>query len=321
MVQITEGKFEVDGVSLHSKTWLPDGEVKAKLIFFHGFSDHIDRYYDFFPSLARHGIASYGVDQRGWGRSAPAKAHRGRTGPTTRVLADMAAFIRSQLPSAVPVFVAGHSMGGGQVLTLCSTPEYEDLVGQVRGWLLESPFVGFAPELKPNWFTVASGKLAAKLLPNFQMVNVIPPENVSRDPEVQKSLHADELCHNTGTLEGLSGMLDRTGRLSSGELKLSGKVQSLLMTFGTDDKATSYDIAKQWFDRQKMEDAEFKSYDGAYHQLHADLGCEQYNQDTADWILARAGGSGATATATPTATNSAVAPAPEAEVTKAESKL
>ncbi|KAJ1329155.1 acylglycerol lipase [Microdochium nivale] len=317
MVQITEGKFEVDGVSLHTKTWLPDGEVKAKLIFFHGFSDHIDRYYDFFPSLAKHGIASYGLDQRGWGRSTPSKAHWGRTGPTTRVLADMAAFIRSQLPSEVPVFVAGHSMGGGQVITLASTPEYEELVGQVRGWLLESPFIGFAPELKPYWFTVMFGKLAAMIMPNKQMVNVIPPENLSRDPEVHKSLHADELCHNTGTLAGLAGMLDRTAKLSSGELKLSGKVQSLLMMFGTCDKATSYDIGRAWFDRQKMDDAEFKSYEGAYHQLHADSDREQYYQDTADWILARAsGGSAAASAAAP-----APASAPAAEGTKAESKL
>ncbi|KAH7032814.1 hydrolase [Microdochium trichocladiopsis] len=317
MVQVTEGKFEIDGASLHSKTWLPDGEVKAKLIFFHGFSDHIDRYYDFFPSLARRGIATYGIDQRGWGKSAPGKAHRGRTGPTTRVMADMAAFIKSQLPSPdAPVFVLGHSMGGGQVLTFASTPEYDDVVAQVRGWLLESPFVGFAPELKPNWFTVASGKLAARVVPNFQMVNVIPPENLTRDPEVQKSLHADELVHNTGTLEGLAGMLDRTGKLSSGELKISGKVKSLFMTFGTEDKATSYDLAKAWFDRQTtIPDAEFKSYDGAYHMLHADLGCEKYYEDTANWILARAGGGDGS-----TRTESAPAPAP-AEGTKAESKL
>jgi len=314
MVQVTEGKFVIDDISLHSKTWMPDGEVKAKLIFFHGFSDHIDRYYDFFPSLARAGIASYGIDQRGWGKSTPGKAHWGRTGPTTRVLADMAAFIKSQLPSDVPVFVLGHSMGGGQVLTFASTPEYDSVVAQVRGWLLESPFVGFAPELKPNWLTVMGGKLAAKVLPNMQMVNVIPPENVTRDPEVQKSLHADKLCHNTGTLEGLSGMLDRTGKLSSGELKLSAKVRSLLMTFGTADKATSYDIAKAWFDRQTtIPDAEFKSYDGCYHQLHADFGREQYNQDTADWILARCGAEGVAAK-----TESAPAPMPAATV---ESKL
>ena len=68
----------------------PDGPVIAKLIFIHGFSDHVGRYYGFFPSLAARGIAVHGLDQRGWGRSVRKPAERGLTGPTTQVLADMA---------------------------------------------------------------------------------------------------------------------------------------------------------------------------------------------------------------------------------------
>jgi acylglycerol lipase len=79
------------------------------MIIIHGFNDHVNRYYDFFPYLAERGIAVYGMDQRGWGRSVKTHADKGKTGPTARVLADMAAFIRTQLPSEVPVFVLGHS--------------------------------------------------------------------------------------------------------------------------------------------------------------------------------------------------------------------
>jgi alpha-beta hydrolase superfamily lysophospholipase len=87
----------------------PEDSVKAKMIMFHGFNDHVNRYYGFFPYLADRGIAVYGLDQRGWGRSVRTDSDKGKTGPTTRVLADMAAFIRRQLPSDVPVFVLGHS--------------------------------------------------------------------------------------------------------------------------------------------------------------------------------------------------------------------
>jgi predicted alpha/beta hydrolase len=80
------------------------------MIMVHGFNDHVNRYYGFFPYLAERGIAVYGFDQRGWGRSAPNHADKGKTGPTARVLDDLAAFIRTQLPSVeVPVFVLGHS--------------------------------------------------------------------------------------------------------------------------------------------------------------------------------------------------------------------
>ena len=260
------------------------------MVMIHGFSDHVNRYYGFFPYLAERGIAVYGYDQRGWGRSVKKPGDRGKTGPTSRVLADMAAFIRAKLeeaPRDAPIFVLGHSMGGGQTLTLVSTPEYEDLVGRVRGWMLESPFVGFAPELQPHWLTVASGRLAAHVVPNFKMVRPIPPEHLTRDPEVQRSLADDPLLHDTGTLEGLAGMLDRTDKLRSGALKPSKKVKSLFVVHGTEDKSTSCARSKEWFDRHTFEDGTFKAYDGVYHQIHADLGKEEFYKDVADWILQR----------------------------------
>lgn len=291
MVQITEGTFDIEGVSLFTKTWLPEGPLKAKMIMFHGFSDHVDRYYGFFPYLAERSIAVYGVDQRGWGRSATKHADKGKTGPTTRVLADMAAFIRTQLPSTVPVFVLGHSMGGGQVLTLASTPSYEDLISQIRGWILESPFVGFAPELQPSWLTVASGRLASHVLPHFKLHRPIPPEDITRSAEVQASIRADDLMHDYGTLEGLAGMLDRTDALSSGRLVPSGNVAALLMVHGTADKATSFERSREWFERNKgrLADAEFRPFDGFAHQLHADPGKEEFYELVATWILARSG--------------------------------
>ncbi|KAF2971210.1 hypothetical protein GQX73_g2341 [Xylaria multiplex] len=294
MVQETEGTFNIDGASLYTKTWLPDGPIKAKMIMFHGFSDHIGRYYGFFPYLAERGIAVYGVDQRGWGRSVKKDSDKGKSGPTARVLADMAAFIRTQLPSDVPVFVLGHSMGGGQVLTLASTPEYDDLIKQIRGWVLESPLVGISPEVQPSWLTVASGRLASHVMPHFRLYRPIPPEDVTRDPEVQASISADELMHNYGTLEGLAAMLDRTSGLSSGKFILSSHVKSLFMTHGTADKTTSFDETKKWFARNeaKIPDARFKAFEGFAHQLHADPGKEEFYEDVANWILERSGTKG-----------------------------
>lgn len=278
-----------------------DGPIKAKLIFFHGFSDHVNRYQGFFPSLAARGIAVYGLDQRGWGRSVTKPAEKGLTGPTAQVMADMAAFIESHLPKSEndseepPVFVMGHSMGGGQVMTLACDELYQDkIVRRVRGWLLESPFIGFAPELKPSFLTVFAGRLAGKVLPHRHMVNRIPPEDLSRDPAVIKSIAEDELMHNTGTLEGLSGMLDRTQALTKGEARpRGGAVRSLWFGHGTVDKATSFDASKRYFDEftGDVKDKEFKVYEGWYHQLHADGECSpEFYKDVGDWILARCGG-------------------------------
>ncbi|KAK4137634.1 alpha/beta-hydrolase [Trichocladium antarcticum] len=296
MVVETEGTFEVDGHSLYTKSWLPDGPAKAKLIFIHGFSDHLGRYYNFFPTLAGCGIAVHGLDQRGWGRSVRKPAERGLTGPTARVLADMAAFITPHLPASPadpPVFVMGHSMGGGQVLTLMCRDEYqESVVRRVRGWLLESPFISFSPEEQPSWLKVFAGRLAGRLLPHRQLKHDIAVQHLTRDPEVAKSILADELMHNTGTLEGLSGLLDRTEALAKGLVRprAGGAVRALWIGHGTQDKTTWFEASKKYFDQYAGEvaDKEFKAYEGWYHQLHADgPDSVQFYKDVGDWILAR----------------------------------
>jgi acylglycerol lipase len=94
----------------------------------HGFSDHINCYNELFSRLMAHGIQIFAWDQRGWGRSVMKQSEKGLTGGTTRVLADVAAFIEDKMPSKVPIFVMGHSAGGGTLLTLAAEPQYEKLV-------------------------------------------------------------------------------------------------------------------------------------------------------------------------------------------------
>ena len=190
------------------------------------------------------------------------------------------------------MFVAGHSMGGGEVLTLASGPTYKDLMGSIRGWLLESPFIAFPKGYEPSFLTVFFGRLAGKMLPHRQLASGLPPENLTRDPAVITSIKDDKLLHGMGTLEGLAGLLDRTAALNEGKVKLNEGVKSLWIGHGTQDKGTSYEASKKWFDEQDtVHDKEFKTYEGWSHQLHADLpdNREVFAKDVGDWILARTG--------------------------------
>jgi len=220
-----------------------------------------------------------------------ANADKGATGPTTKVLADIVDVIKAQFPCEVPLFLMGHSMGGGEVLTFACTPEYDNLITNFRGFLLESPHIMLAPRNEPNFITIFLGRLAGKLFPKMQMVNALPPEDLTRDPEVVKSLKEDTLCHNTATLEGLAGLLDRATELHNGKLQLRKGMQSLWLGHGTIDGGTSYEASKKWFEEQTgtVKDKTFKSYDGWQHQLHADLPETRpiFAKDVGDWILAR----------------------------------
>lgn len=266
----------------------PTGTVRAKLIFVHGFSEHINCYNNFFPELALNSIQVFGWDQRGWGRSVTKPSERGLTGPTSQVVAEVATFIQKQLPADVPVFVMGHSMGGGEVLTLAGDAQYEKLVSQIRGWVLDGPFIAFTPGEEPSFLKVFMGRLAARLAPKHQLEHVVPPEHLTRDREVVEAVRNDPLCHNTGTLEGLASLLDRTGALSSGRVNVGKHVRSIFLAHGKDDKICSHDAAMKWLDQQSLvKDKKAKGYADGYHQLHTDHCKEEFTKDVVDWILER----------------------------------
>lgn len=230
-------------------------------------------------------------------------ADRGLTGPTSQVLSDIAAFIThveeqiapSPSSTPLPLFVMGHSMGGGEVLAFASTPAYEaSTVAHVRGWILEAPFIAFDEREKPSTLKIVAGRLAGRILPRMHLTNTFPPEALTRDTAVQQSLREDDLCHDTGTLEGLAGMLDRTGDLANGKYKLSKEVKSLWLGHGDQDHVTSYAESKRWFEKQTgLEDKTFKTYEGWLHQLHAEVGREVFYEDVKRWILERSSGAGA----------------------------
>jgi len=176
------------------------------------------------------------------------------------------------------------------VLTLASTPEYEDTIKQVAGWILESPFIAFPTGFEPNAVEVFVGKLAAKILPAWQRFSELPADNLSRDQEVIKSLKEDKLLHGYGTLGGLSGMLDRTAALGDGTAKISPSVERLWLGHGTEDKGTNYEASKKWFESAGQKPGwTFKSYEGWSHQLHADLPETRpvFQKDVGDWIVAQ----------------------------------
>ncbi|KAF2087714.1 alpha/beta-hydrolase [Saccharata proteae CBS 121410] len=289
-----------DGLKLFTKTWKPTGETKARLVFIHGFSDHCNAYGTLFPGLASQGIAVFSYDQRGWGRSVHKPAQKGLTGPTSTVLNDITSFIRPLLPpadySTTPLFLMGHSMGGAEVLHYAATGP-DDVRKHIRGYLAESPFVALSEASRPWRITVILGRLAAKVLPNKHLFNALNYKLLSRDITVGEGFRDDELCHDTGTLEGLAGMLDRAEQLETGAVQLKegageGGQTRVWVGHGTGDGICEFGPAKKAFHMWHVKDKTFKEYDGWYHKLHAEPGTDKdtFLSDVTSWILARCEG-------------------------------
>ena len=303
----------------------PDGPIKARLVFVHGFSDHceyngvqgvkkndpkpsyihlvrrhkIDRrvsfhtqnlsssseahisqptqkgntYNDLFSPLTARDIEIHTWDQRGWGLSVTRPREKGLTGPTSLVLSDIDTIINHTLsttPDSTPLFLMGHSMGGGEILTYAALGPASTR-RHIRGYLAEAPFLDLSPATKPFAITEIAGRMASKVLPHFHMVNKLNANLLSRDQAVGRAIGADPLCHDTGTLEGLAGMLDRGANLCKDRVvaredaRAAGET-GMWVSHGSGDGIVSFDASRDWAERLEWKDKVFKKYDGWYHR-------------------------------------------------------
>ncbi|CAG8028442.1 unnamed protein product [Penicillium salamii] len=307
---MTEGSLTLpDGLELYTKTWSvcalifptyvpwliqyqPNGTPRATIAFIHGFSDHCNAYHDLFPNLASAGIEIKSFDQRGWGRSVKEPRDRGNTGPTSQVLAEIHIFLQSLPPSDIPLFLMGHSMGGGQVLNYIFHPDspYQSSPPKFAGVLLYSPLIAIHPSSRPSKVTVAAGRVVARLIPHKQRYSALDAKLISRDPAIVEYFRNDDLCHDTGTFAGLAGMLDRgiwlegmfTGDWAKSELPF-------WFGHGNGDHITSYDATKEFVRglQKNGGDVTFETYEGAYHKLSADLPetSTKFTEHVRDWVL------------------------------------
>jgi acylglycerol lipase len=76
-------------------------------------------------------------------------------------------------------------------------------VKNIRGWLLESPYVALPGPMQLSRLTAARAAWRA----NSCRTGRVPVTYYGRDPAVMKNKEEDELCHATGTLEILSSMM------------------------------------------------------------------------------------------------------------------
>jgi acylglycerol lipase len=185
---------------------------------------------------------------------------------------DITSFLKTLIPSpGLPLFLVGHSMGGGEVLYYAARGPAE-IRKHIRGYLLIAPFVDFSPESKPSIVTVVLGRLVGKLFPHRQMKSDLNVDLCSRDPEVVKQIREDDLCHDTGTLEGLASMLDRTLELAGGKIKIpddagEGGVTRIWVAHGDKDGLTNFEASKRFVETCiTAKDKEFKAYEGHFHR-------------------------------------------------------
>ena len=268
-----------DGLALCVRRWMPVGDVRAVLVFVHGFTEHSGRYEELAEALVDRGFAVWAMDLRGHGRSegCPIYCH-----DFYDYLDDLELLLdRVRKEHArQPLFLMGHSMGAAVVLLAALREEM-----RASGVVASAPPVRIGGSVFPLLRHLAWS--ASRVFPRLRPL-AIGCSMLSRDPAVVEDFRNDPLVYH-GRLPVRTGAeILRAGRLI--RRRAVALELPLLVLHGTDDVITNAPASRQFFDNVVARDKTLKIYDGLYHDLFHEPEKEQVTADLIVWLEARVGG-------------------------------
>lgn len=251
--------------------WAPAGPPRAMILALHGFGDYAPSVYDGAAAYwAGRGLLVYAYDQRGFGRN----PGRGDWPGADRLIGDaaaVAAALRARHPG-LPLYLLGHSMGGG--VALAAAP-----AARPDGLILAAPAVWGGESLGLPYRALAWA--GALLFPDRRwtgegVVEIQASDNIGmlrrlgRDPLVIHSPSSREFM-------GLIRLMDRA-------VAAAPEVRApALVLYGEKDEVTPLAPVEAAF-AALSGDKRLVTYAEGWHMLFRDLQARTVWRDVADWI-------------------------------------
>ena len=255
-----EGRLTAKGgLSLYWKAWLPDGAPRAVVHVIHGYAEHIGRYSNVVSELVPAGCAIFGNDHRGHGKSG---GKRGHVNSFQEFIDDERLFslevIRPAFPD-LPCFLLGHSMGS--IIALNYAEQHPD---GLKGLILSG--TGSLPGKGIPRAIMAVTKILSRVLPGIHVKSPLPPEFISRDPELVRAYIEDPLVFDVITPR-LAEQMQRyllIGASNAGQISLP-----VLIQHGSAD--TSFSGQQELLDGIAARDKTLMLYEGLRHEVYNEL--------------------------------------------------
>lgn len=267
-----EERFEgAGGLHIFVRSAQPDAPPRGQVVIIHGFKSHSGLYEWPIAQLAMRGLAVYAPDLRGHGNSEGERLYVERFSDYVEDVDRLVRLARSRAPEA-PVYVLGHS-AGGVIAALYALDHPQEVDGLItESFAFEVP----APELA---LSVLKG--IGRIAPH---AHVLPfkDENFSRDPAFVERMKGDpHIPKMSYPAQTVAELLRASERLHDEARDITMPV---LVMHGTGDKATSPNGSRRFHDLVGSKDRTLKLYDGFYHDLLHDVGCERVMADVTEWI-------------------------------------
>lgn len=267
-----------DGVKLYTRTWLLETPARAAVVLVHGLGEHCARYDHVAAAFNAQGIAVYGFDHRGHGRSPGVRGHIPSFDAVFGDIDDIIDEARKAQPGK-PVFLYGHSMGGLLALdyVLIRKPD-------LSGVICTSP--GLSTGEPVNGLKLLAGKALYTLVPTITMPNGLDVQNISHDKQVITAYTSDPL--NTFLVSARLGL----DILNTGAWVIEHARDwslFLLLMQGTGDHLVSPQATTRFAAGVPQNLITYREWEGLYHELHNEYEKEQVIQAMLNWIDQRMG--------------------------------
>ncbi len=249
----------------------PGENSKAVIIMVHGLGEHIQRYTYWAELFRNEGMGFAGLDLPGHGRSDGRRGNIKNFAQLDEMIGILLKTCYQTFPG-VPVYIYGHSLGGGFVLNyiLRKSPK-------VKGAIVTSPWLRLSFE--PSKTKVLMASVIRYILPGLVQPSGLITDHISHDESVVEKYKSDPLVHDKISV-GLFFSTINAARYSlahASELKIP-----TLIIHGSDDLICSPEGSKEFAGKTNM--AELKIWDGGYHELHNEPFKEEVFRYILNWI-------------------------------------
>ena len=261
------------GVHLFYRFYKPK-EYKNVIVYLHGLGDHSGRYVYPIEYLIDHGIAFYGLDHRGHGKSGGKRGHVDRFSQYVDDLKTFMNIVKKREGVDKAFFLFGHSMGG-----LIAARFVEEYPHVVRGLMLSS--AALEPNREPPPLTARLGAFLSKHVPKFTMTNEIDPVFLSNDKTVIKRYIEDELVHNKISARLL---VEMAHSMESVFEKASEVRTPVLVMHAGDDHLISLNGSRRFYQELGSEDKKLIVFEGFYHDLVNEVDRTSVFQEMEAWL-------------------------------------
>ncbi len=260
-------------VEIFSQRWLPGSTPRAGLLMSHGLAEHSSRYGEMATWLAGQGVACFGLDHPGHGRSSGVRVYVDQFLDFTATLRQYQEQLQQEYPD-LPFFLYGHSMGG-----LIATHFLADYQDDFQAAILSATLARVPSNI--SGFTVFMGKTLSRLIPKTPLV-AIDSQGITSDPEANRIYDEDPLVHRGKT----------TARLAAELLKAMQGVPEaahsihlpVLVLHGESDPLVDPEYAPFLHDLLGSPDKTLKTYPGLFHEIHQEPSREEVFRDILNWI-------------------------------------